>query len=180
MKLDAYHYLAIVLCIGLLFNGYLLYESYMVPEGTPSLCTFGDSFDCVSVSRSPYAYFDGFVYFVNWKLSDAGFGLRFPYPLLPIPNALLLAGVFCAWLVLMYYHKMERQFLGMQPSALYRAVLVSMMFGLLYAVFLLYISVMVLKTYCIVCLGLDVVLVVSFLLVYSIGRKTVVPGVRVH
>src|SRR3990167_6938870 len=56
-------FLKIVLIIGMLISLFLLYEHFS--PSASKFCTFGDSFDCGIVNKSPYANLDGISYLLT-------------------------------------------------------------------------------------------------------------------
>ena len=81
MKKNKYFKLMnIFLIIGMLISIFLVYEHF-----SPSIskfCTFGDSFDCGIVNKSPYANLDGIFY-----LLTIDFGIPFPASLMTISDS---------------------------------------------------------------------------------------------
>ena len=167
--------LEVLLVIGILISLFLLYEHFS--PSASKYCTFGESFDCGIVNKGPYANIDGFSY-----LLSIDYGL--PLPLIDLTRYgwfadLITANSFLAALILLFTFCLVRAF-KRNTSCMFvarektlpwiRGILtVSVIYGL----YLIYIQHFILKTYCIFCLGLDVVLIAAFIIAWRIngGKK---------
>lgn len=162
--------LSVFLVIGMLISLFLIYEHFS--EGASQFCTFSEGLDCGVVNKSPYANLDGLSY-----LLTIDFGL--PLPLIDISginvfldfittNAFLgfLTLLFIFLLLLAKYKK--RDFLWISEGQSIKWVRGLLIFGVAYGLYLFFIQHFILKTYCIVCLGLDAVLIISAIISWKI------------
>jgi len=158
--------LNILLVIGMLSALFLVYEHFS-PTAS-KYCTFGESFDCGIVNKSPYANLDGISY-----LLTIDFGL--PLPLIDISGInwffdLITSNAFWGFLILLLIFLLRTKFknkklLWITPEKNTKWVIGLLTFGLVYGgIYLLAIQHFILKTYCIVCLILDAVLLVSVII----------------
>lgn len=162
--------LSILLILGMCASAFLLYEKFS-PTAS-EFCTFGESFDCGIVNKSPYATLDGISY-----LLTIDYGL--PIPLINIADkspvlSLLLSNAFLGLLALLFIlllinaHAHKSTIFNIKNPLKIAHYLLG--FGVLYGIFLIYIQHSILKTWCIFCLSLDVILITSFILL-TIYRK---------
>jgi len=163
---NAFTWFTIILAVGFIFNLFILYDVYAKPEGDPSLCAFGENFDCGAVAKSPYANFDGIVYYANLI-----FDWNLPYPIFPIPNPIMLIIIFAGWIFLAFRYKADRGLFGLTARQIGYFLLATATFGVLYAAYLFHISWNVLETFCIFCLGLDIVMVSSLAILIYIFKR---------
>jgi uncharacterized membrane protein len=163
--------LNVFLIIGMLVSLFLVYEHFS--PSASKLCTFGENLDCGIVNKSPYANLDGFSY-----LLTIDYGL--PLPLIDISGIngffdLITSNAFLGFLTLLFvfllntrYKNKKLLFINEKESLKWvRGLLI---FGLIYGAYLFYIQHSILKTYCIFCLLLDVVIVSSVIVAYRIKK----------
>ncbi len=147
---------------------FLVYEHFSDAPG--EFCTFGSSFDCGIVNKSPYANIDGISYFLAVDL-----GMNFPVISLKevhwaldlfTSNAFLVFILFVILFVMYYTYKSKKDFLFIKNSRILLWEKGLIIFSIVYGLFLVYIQHFILKTYCIFCLSLDVILVLSLILIW--------------
>jgi len=166
--------LNVLLIIGMLLSLLLVYEHFS-PTAS-EFCSFGASLDCGIVNKSPYANLDGFFY-----LLAVDFGMNMPNWLLSISETnivfdFLTANAFLGFLTLLfvfvlntkYKNRVFLNFINKEDSLKWiRGVLI---FGMVYGFYLFLIQHFVLKTYCIFCLALDLVLISSVVIAFKIKK----------
>ncbi len=164
--------LPVLLILGMLVSLFLTYEHF-VPEAS-KFCTFGASFDCGIVNKSPYANLDGISYLLTidlgWtknmiNLTQYGF-----FAELFTSNAFLgfLTLVFLLFLFLA--HQKKTSCLWIQANKTLSWMQGILIFGVLYGFYLFLIQHFILKTYCILCIALDIVLVISLIIVWRMNH----------
>jgi uncharacterized membrane protein len=163
--------LNVFLISGMLISLFLLYEHFS--PSASRFCTFGDSLDCGIVNKSPYANLDGFSYLLT-------IDFNLPLPLIDVSgmnlffdfitaNAFL--GFLTLLLVLLLNTKFKNKaFLWIKPEDNLKWIRGIMVFGFLYGMYLVFIQHTILKTYCIFCLGLDLVLVTSMIISFMLKK----------
>ncbi len=154
---------------GLLLCSFLIYEHF---SSTGSeFCKIGSTFDCGIVNKSPYANLDGFSY-----LLAVDFGLAFPLIDLKgihwtfdlfTSNAFLGLLVFILLFFMFYLYTKKKDFLFIKRKNILFWMKIILSFGILYGFCLFLIQHFILKAYCIFCLGLDLVLILSLFFVYK-------------
>lgn len=161
--------LSIFLVIGILISAFLIYEHFS--ESASKFCTFGEGFNCGIVNKSPYANLDGLSY-----LLTIDFDL--PLPLIDISginwffdfittNAFL--GLLTLFFVLMLNLNYKKdKFLFIEKKSNTKWIRGIMVFGALYGFYLFLIQHSILKTYCIFCLALDLMIMVALVLSFKI------------
>ena len=161
--------LRILLIIGMLISLFLLYEHF-----SPSLskfCTFGESIDCGIVNKSPYANLDGISY-----LLTIDFAL--PIPLINISDIniffnIITSNAFLGFLTLLFllflakanYKNQKFLFIEKNKTLLWLKGIT--LFGVIYGFYLFLIQHYILKTYCIFCIALDIVLITLMIIVWA-------------
>src|SRR3989344_7986467 len=161
-----------LLIIGILSALFLVYEHFSATAS--KYCTFGESFDCGIVNKSPYANLDGRSY-----LLTIDFGL--PLPLIDISGInwffdLMTSNAFWGFLTLLLVFLLHTKFknkklLWITPEKNKKWIRGLLIFGLIYGIYLLAIQHFILKTYCIVCLILDAVILFSLIIVIKTKNK---------
>ena len=162
-----------LLIIGILSALFLVYEHFSATAS--KYCTFGESFDCGIVNKSPYANLDGISY-----LLTIDFGL--PLPLIDISSInwffdLITSNAFWGFLTLLLIFLLRTKFknkklLWITPEKNTKWVLGLLIFGLVYGgIYLLAIQRFVLKTYCIVCLILDATILFSLIIMLRLKNE---------
>src|SRR3989338_10845320 len=155
MKKNKYFKLMnIFLIIGMLISIFLVYEHF-----SPSIskfCTFGDSFDCGIVNKSPYANLDGISY-----LLTTDFNL--PLPLIDISGInwffdFITANAFLGFITLLFIlllnlkHK-KNKFMFVSKRDNLKWIRGILIFSLVYGFYLFLIQHFILRTYCILCIA---------------------------
>lgn len=163
--------LNILLVLGMLISLFLLYEHFAV--GSSKFCTFGANLDCGIVNKSPYANIDGISY-----LLTIDYGL--PIPLVTISDVnlffdILTANAFLGFLTLLFVFLLnqnykKKKWLWIEQNKNLKWIRGILMFGLIYGIYLIYIQHSVLKTYCIFCLSLDII-ILSLVIVSRLIKK---------
>ncbi|RMD67922.1 hypothetical protein D6817_00175 [Candidatus Pacearchaeota archaeon] len=165
--------LKIVLVIGMLLSALLIYEHFS--ESASKFCTFGNSLNCGVVNKSPYANLDGISYLLTIDL-----GL--PLPIISISDAnpvldLLTSNAFLGLLTLLFLFALVRarekreRFLFVPYHSNLKWLRGVLIFSVAYGAYLFAVQHFLLKTYCIFCLGLDIVLVVSLVLAFMLKEN---------
>ena len=165
--------LNILLIIGMLSALFLVYEHFSATAS--KYCTFGTSFDCGIVNKSPYANLDGISY-----LLTIDFGL--PLPLINLSGInwlfdLITSNAFWGFLTLLLIFLLRTKFknkklLWITPEKNTKWVIGLLTFGLVYGgVYLLAIQHFILKTYCIVCLILDAAILFSLIIMIRLKNE---------
>ena len=164
--------LQIALIIGMLVALILLYEHFStVPS---KFCTFGKSFDCNIVNKSPYANIDGISYLltIDFKFPLPLVDISGIHPLLDFLTANAFLGFLTLLMVLLFVNAFARNatFAGTDPQHQRTLITFFLTISILYGVFLIFIQHSILKTYCILCLTLDAVLIATALLWWRIQK----------
>lgn len=149
----------IVAIIAILIGSYLVYEHY---RSTPSkFCTFGDSFNCDVVNKSPYANLDGVLYFLHM---DIGWDWV-PLWTFELPAAIMGIATFL-WIILSSFKiQQKKPLLGIPPKKQITVLKWLMVISIIFALYLVYIEKYVLLMWCIYCLSLDLVIVIEAILI---------------
>ncbi len=171
-KKSVSHVLPVLFVLGMLVSLFLTYEHFS-PEAS-KWCTFGSSFDCGIVNKSPYASIDGISYLMTidfeWNiplinLTQYGF-----FAELFTSNAFLgfLTLVFLLFLLRAYRKKTSC--LWITANNVLRWMQGILIFGVLYGFYLFLIQHFILQTYCILCIALDIILVISLIIVWRMNH----------
>ena len=139
--------------LAVVVSSYLLYLHY-ADEGSV-ICELG-GFSCHTVNKSVYSTIDGTVNHLLGSSLD-----------LPVPSALLSLLLFLFIFIssfLIYKDKISGGVLKVINILLY--------ISLLYALFLIYVEAYVLNTWCVFCLVLDGLILISLLIVQGVEVKT--------
>jgi len=166
-------FLKITFVIGMLISLFLLYEHF--DESASKFCTFGSNFDCGVVNKSPYANLDGISY-----LFTIDMGL--PLPIINIANInpffdLITANAFLGFLTLVFMvllllsFEKKKELLFIKKDWVYPLLKGLAIFGVVYGGYLFLVQKLILNTYCIFCLGLDVTLITILVLVWRLNKK---------
>lgn len=156
----------------MLISLFLLYEHF-----TPSaskFCTFGNNFDCGIVNKSPYANVDGLSYLLtidlglNLPIVDLA-GINWFFDLMT-SNAFLglLTLIFMGLLFDSYFKKKDFFFIKKKATIVWLRYIT--LFGVFYGGYLFLVQHFILKTYCIFCIALDVVLLTLFILTWRLKK----------
>ncbi len=161
-------WLSILFLLGMLVSLFLTYEHFS--PAASKFCTFGSSFDCGIVNKSPYANIDGLSY-----LLTIDFGLSLP--LLDLKQYgffadLLTSQAFLGFLTLLLLwlllraHQKRKSFLWIKTENILSWMQGILLFGVIYGFYLFLIQHFILQTYCLFCLILDIILIASLTLVW--------------
>ena len=164
--------LNILFIIGMLLSIYLLYEHFA--PVTSKFCKFGNSFDCGVVSKSPYANLDGISYLLT-------IDYQLPLPLINIAGIhpffdFVTANAFLGFLMLIFLLLLvnawsrNRSVFGIDVRHMPSIITTLIAISLLYGMFLIYIQHSILKTYCILCLALDAVLLATAVIWWHVKK----------
>ena len=176
MKKDKYFKLMnIFLIIGMLISIFLVYEHFSILAS--KFCTFGNSFDCGIVNKSPYANLDGIFY-----LLTIDFGIPFPASFMTISDLnwfldLITSNAFLGFLTLLFLLFLTRanyknkKFLFIEKDKTLKWMKGITLFGVIYGFYLFLIQHFILKTYCIFCLALDLILIILLILTWFVKVK---------
>jgi uncharacterized membrane protein len=166
-------YLTILLVLGMLSSLFLVYEHFSPSSST--FCNFGKSFDCGIVNKSPYANLDGFFY-----LLTIDFEVNIPTFYLSDVNwffDLLTSNAFLGFITLLFmsflvfaYDK-SKGFLWVKETKVLSWLKALSLFGVIYGAYLIFVQHFLLKSYCIFCLFLDVILVSIMIIIWSIKGR---------
>ena len=161
--------LSIFLILGMLISAFLIYEHFSTTAS--KFCTFGNNLDCGIVNKSPYANLDGISYLLT-------IDFNLPLPLIDISginlffdfittNAFL--GLLTLFFVLMLNLKYKKdKFLFVQRKSNIKWIRGILVFSIVYGFYLFLIQHFILKTYCIFCIALDLIIIVSLILSFKI------------
>ena len=163
-----YTALKVLLVIGMLLSLFLVYEHFS--PSASKYCTFGESMDCGIVNKSPYANLDGLSY-----LLTIDYGL--PIGLIDIASLhwsldVITSNAFLGFLTLLIVFGLVnakqkgKSFLWIKQEKARAWIRGLLTFGVIYGLYLIFIQHVLLKSYCIYCLGLDVVLIVSCIIAW--------------
>lgn len=161
-----YNSFMILAVLGVIVSGFLLYEHYS--ETGTEFCKFGKNFDCNIVNKSPYANLDGIFYMLV-----IDFKVNMPIPNIPIPVAGmgLLMILLLMWAMYnVYYNKIS---LKVSPEKYLKVIRYSLLTSLLFAAYLVFVEVRLLKRYCIFCIALDVILVLLTIIAFKVKTNSV-------
>lgn len=154
--------------VGMLVALFLVYEHFS--PSASKYCTFGESFDCGIVNKSPYATLDGISY-----LLTIDFGWSLPMINLTQYGAfveLLVSNAFLGFLTLLFLffllkaYTKHKSFLWIKSNRILAWMKGILVFGVLYGLYLFLIQHFILKTYCLFCIVLDLILLSSLLMVW--------------
>ena len=169
-----FNFLNAVLVIGMLISLFLVYEHFS--PSASKFCTFGDSFDCGIVNKSPYANLDGIFYLLTIDL-----GISFPVWLMTISDInlfldLITSNAFLGFLTLLLLFFLtkanykNKKFLFIKKNKVSACMHGITIFGVIYGFYLFLIQHFILKTYCIFCLALDLILVTLLITTWLIKK----------
>ncbi len=149
-----------LIILGILVASFLLYEHY---SPSPSkFCNFGSSFDCGIVNKSPYSTVDGMFYLlaVDFKL---------PVPIYNIPIPVAGMGILILIILGILGHSVfnNKDFLGISPKKALLSAKVLLVLALLFSLYLFLIEIFLLKTYCIFCIVLDIILILMTVIIFT-------------
>lgn len=154
-----------LIILGILAAGFLLYEHY-----TPSpskFCNFGSNFDCGIVNKSPYSTIDGFFY-----LLAVDFKLPVPIYNIPIPVAGMGSLTLIILGILGYGVFNNKSIFGLSPEKALRSAKILLVLALLFSLYLFLIEIFLLKTYCIFCIILDIILICLTIIVFTLKGES--------
>jgi len=164
--------LNILLIIGMLSALFLVYEHFSATAS--KYCTFGESFDCGIVNKSPYANLDGISYLLT-------IDFNLPIPLIDISSinwffdlitSNALWGFLTLLLILLLRTKFKnKKLLWIAQQKNTKWVIGLLIFGLIYGIYLFAIQQFILKTYCIVCLILDAAILFSLIIMLRLKNE---------
>ncbi len=143
-------FLMLISLLASLTSGYLLALHYN-PE-LSSFCDISSNFDCDIVNKSQYSTIDGFF---NWLFPDI-------FLFIPVPNAFLSLFIFLA--VLLGGSIVSHSRFSHLSQNFFKLTGIIMFISLLYASWLVYIEAFVLRTWCLFCILLYILILSAFVL----------------
>ena len=158
----------ILLVIGMLISLFLIYEKF-VPDAA-KYCSFGTSFDCGIVSKSPYANLDGLSYLLtidlglNLAIIDIS-GINGFFDL--ITSNAFLGFITLGFMLLIsnaYFNK--KPFLWIKKKDTLKWLKSITLFSVLFGIYLFLIQHFILKTYCILCITVDIILISLLIIIW--------------
>ena len=168
----AYRWLQVLFLLGMLVSLFLTYEHF-VPEAS-KFCTFGASFDCGIVNKSPYATLDGISYLMTidfgWNIPLINLTQYGPIVELLVSNAFLGFLTLIFLFLLLQAHHQKKKFLWISATKTLSWTQGILIFGVLYGFYLFLIQHFILQTYCILCIALDILLVTSLIIVWRMNH----------
>jgi len=164
-------WLNVALIIGMLISAFLVYEHFSLTVS--KFCTFGDSFDCGIVNKSPYANLDGISYLLT-------IDFNLPLPLIDISGInwffdFITANAFLGFITLLFIlllnlkHK-KNKFMFVSKRDNLKWIRGILIFSLVYGFYLFLIQHFILRTYCILCIALDLIIIISLILSLKINK----------
>lgn len=164
--------LIVLLILGMLVSLFLVYEHFS--ESASKYCTFGEGLDCGIVNKSPYAMVDGIFYLMT-------FDFKWPTPYINISGIhpileLLLSNAFLGFLTLAFLlalliHKDEgKGLLWIKKDDVHKWMKGIAIFGVAYGLYLFMIQHYILKTYCLFCILLDIILISILILIWRMKK----------
>ena len=156
--------IAIFSILAILVSIYLAYQHF-APEGS-TWCNIGKYFSCDIVNKSEFSTLDGVFNLFLKVLFDRDFYFYFP-----IPNAIISILVFLFILGASIKLQYSNHYWFMREKSVINSIRYLMIFSIIYAAFLIYIESEVLKSWCIFCLVLDVLILKITYLIFAIEVK---------
>ncbi len=163
--------LNILLVIGMLIALFLVYEHFSATAS--KYCTFGESFNCGIVNKSPYANLDGLSYLLT-------IDFNLPFPLINISGInvffdLITSQAFLGLLTLIFVFLLHttfknKKFLWIEEKNKIKWIRGLLLLGVINGIYLIYIQHFILKTYCIFCIALDIILLSSTIITYNLKK----------
>ena len=158
----------ILLFLAMADSLFLLYEHFT--PNVSKFCTFGESFDCGIVNKSPYANIDGISFLLTIDFS-------LPLPLINLSDInffsdLMTSNAFLGFLTMLFLLglilalKNGKGFLWIEKGNVLKWAKGITLFSLLYGFYLFLIQHFILKTYCILCIALDLLIVSLLIMVW--------------
>jgi len=161
MSRKVFLWINVLLFIGMFVSLFLVYEHFA--PGASKFCSFSEGFDCGIVNKSPYANLDGISYLIT-------IDLKTNIPLIDISSRnpfldLITSNAFLGFITLLFLLLLTRatykskDFLWIESKKGLKWLRGIITFGVIYGFYLFIIQHSILKTYCIFCLALDLVMV---------------------
>lgn len=147
--------------LAVIDGGLLTYEHYSTSGS--SLCNFGKNLDCGIVGKSPYATVDNIFYFLAVDM-----GLSVPIITISIPIAVIAIIVFILIKIGVLHIWHDRSFGRFNPKHMLWAIRTLLIFSMIYGLWLVYVQEYILRTYCLYCLGLDAIILLSLIVSFLI------------
>lgn len=139
----------ILALLALPVAGYLFYLDVAEPED--SFCSINSTFDCVSVSKTKFAYFLG-VPVAIWGL-------------------LMYSTLFIVSLGLYKGFRFRKIYRKLKDKYVYHLLTAASVFGLAFSLYLTYAELVIIKAFCIFCLAQQAIIIVMFLLALMMSLK---------
>lgn len=161
---------SIFLIIGMILSLFLVYDHFSASAS--KFCSFGSTLDCGIVNKSPYANLDGIFYLLT-------IDLNLNFPLINISDMnwffdFLTTNAFLSFLTLLFVYilnkNQNKNIFWIKEKDNKKWIVGILIFATIYgAGYLFAIQKFILITYCLVCLLLDAVIILS--LIISIKSK---------
>lgn len=138
------NYISVTSILSILFSIYLVYLHYSKSLG--HFCNFGENFSCDLVNKSIYSLFP---------------------PKIGIPVAILGLIFFTIILVLsrIIYKNIENE------KHTINYIFVLSILSLLFSIYILFTEIFIIKSYCIFCLVLDILIIINLILSYKLKYR---------
>lgn len=154
----------------MLVSLFLVYEHFS-PTAS-KYCTFGEGFDCGIVNKSPYAMLDGIFYLMtfDFKWSTPYINISDIHPIfeLLLSNAFLGFLTLVLLLAMLIYRTKNKDLLWIKNENLHKWMKGIAIFGVVYGFYLFLIQHYILKTYCLFCIVLDILLISILIIIWRI------------
>ena len=149
----------IILLLAIFTSIYLIYLHY-APSRHESFCNIADSnFSCDIVYKGEFSTLDGIINHL-FKLN-----LYFP-----LSNAIMSLVFFTLVLVGTFLVYKNRKFLSLSPVKMLKIIRILLILSLFYAIFLVYLEMYVIFAWCIVCMALDILIILSLVFSFLIKK----------
>lgn len=154
-------WLKIFTFLAILVSIYLAAQHYSPNES--KFCQWSATLDCNIVNKSPYSTVDGILYLLSFE-----YGLNTPYIDIPIPNAVLSILLFLFVFGALFSLEKKGTYFGMNVTRTITVLRTLLWISLIYAAYLFFIEVSVLKAYCPFCIVLDILIILILILLYRV------------
>jgi uncharacterized membrane protein len=160
--------LFVVSFLAIVDGAIITYEHYS--EASTTLCDFGPRFNCNVASQSVYSTIDNIFYFLA---VDLGFSI--PIITLAIPVAVVAMVTFLLIKIGALHIWHDKDIGRFNSKHILWSIRYVLGFSLIYGAWLIYVQAFILKSYCLYCLILDLLILLSLIVSFMIKptlRKT--------
>lgn len=147
LKKRLFVFLSVVIFLAILDSIYLTYLHYSEES---SFCDISASLNCDVVNRGEFSTLDGVI--------NHFFGT---YIVLPIPNAVISIVVFLIIYLCLYLLYSGKRIFNIRQGHILNFVKSLLIISIIYALILIYIEAFILYTFCILCLALDILIILT-------------------